>query len=367
MDWVALHRRLARADPSGGLRWLTWLLTPPSLGYELAVRLRNTAYDAALLPVHRLSIPAISVGGLSAGGSGKTPLAAHLALQIAGWGGRPLLVAHGYGVPRTTRGVALIAPGVDSPRPQWRDVGEETLLLSRLAPGVPVIVTRHRERAYALARESGFDPTALVIDGGFQCRRLACDLNIVTLDSSTPPERGRLLPRGDLREPWGSLRRCDALVLHRAELCEDRGAWGRFLDRQAPAVRRAWCANRWGEPAEISSGRVWAWSELREKRVGVWTALGHPEAFLRGLTSRGVEPIGPLLARDHAPFDGATAAQLCALARRERLDGFLITAKDAVKIEPHAGELPAMLVVPAQIDWVAGGAELLAMVRATLG
>lgn len=339
------------------------LLFSISLLYGTAVWLRNRAYDLRLLPSVRMECVVISIGSLSAGGSGKTPFAALLARLIVRIGRRPLLVARGYGAPRPSPYARLLSTGRPRARlaETWETVGEEAVLLARLAPEVPVAVARRREEAAEAAKGGECDPEVLVLDGGLQYRRLIADYSIILIDASNRPRRTRLLPLGGMREPWSGLRRADHIVLHRAELCRDRDAWERFLERRAPGRPRVWCENRLEIPYPLSFPDLpvlGGWAELAARRLGVWTALGHPEAFLSGLEIYGIRPVWTHLGRDHAAFGEREVDELIWAARREHLDGFLVTEKDAIKMEPMSGHLPPVFVVPATLKLGRGKAQL---------
>ncbi len=366
MGWVETHRRLSRGEPRGGERLLSALLVPPAALFGAGARLRNLAFDLRLASVHRLPPPwtVVSVGALAAGGTGKTPFAALLASRLRAEGTRPLLVAQGYGAPRREKRARLLfaGSGGHEPAETWETAGEEAVLLTRLAPEVPVAVAARFGDAAKVAAAVEEAPDLLVLDGGFQHRSLHADHRFVMIDASRPPSRARLLPRGDLREPWSALRRADRLVLHRAELCPDRGVWEAFLDRKAVGKERIWCENRLQAPVERTargSGRVWTWTDLLGKRLGLWTGLGHPEAFLQGLETMGVRPVWSRFARDHAVLDPRGAEALARIARERRLDAILVTQKDAIKIGHLVDRLPPILVVPASIGPVEGDRDRL--------
>ncbi len=355
MGWLEAHRRLARGEARGAERLLAVFLGPAALLYGGAAWLRNRAYDSGLLAARDAPVKVISVGSLSAGGSGKTPLAALIARRLHAGGRHPLLVARGYGAPRPRPAPCLVSRGAPSEAPLegWETVGEEAILLARLSPEVPVAVARRREEAWQAARELGIETDVLVVDGGFQHRRLKRDLDIVALDASLPPGRSHLIPWGDRREGWSSLRRADWVVLHRAELCAERTAWEASVRRHAGAVPLAWCENRLQTPRSLT-GEATGWEALRDGRWGVWTALAAPESFVAGLAARGVQPAWVHAARDHAPFGPEDGARLTNVARRRKLSGFLVTEKDAVKMEAQAASLPTIFVVPAELAFVSG-------------
>lgn len=353
MSLLALHRRLSRDEGHD----LDLLCLPPlaalSLVYRGAVACRNFAYDHHWLRERDAPVWVLAVGGLSAGGSGKTPLAAALAARILAWGGEPLLVARGYRARPTATTARCVSDGrallLDA-----RAAGEEAVLLARLAPGVPVAIARRREEGLAAAVALGLAPRLLVLDGAFQHRRLRADCTVVALDASRPPGAGHLLPWGDLREPWGALRRANAIVLHRAELCCDRGAWERFLTRHAPDRPRAWVRNRLGPARDLATGDELSWERLRPMRLGLWTGIGHPQALVANLAAASIEPVWTSLAPDHARVERGTAQSLRRAAATHALDAILATEKDAPKLETWRERLPRMLIVGAMLEWETG-------------
>ncbi len=372
MGWMETHRRLARRKARGAERLLEPILYPMSLLYGTAAWFRNRIYDLHILSSQRIGAAVISVGGLSAGGTGKTPFAALVAQSAHRAGCRPLLVARGYGAPKPRCGPRLLTTGREGTQPTetWESAGEEALLLARVAPGIPVAVAQRREEALAAARRAGIGVDALIIDGGFQYRRLSADLSIVMVDAAEPPGRARLLPLGDMRESWAGLRRAHLIVLHRAELCPERGAWEAFIARYAPAVACIWCQNLLGAPYPLADRRGaerLEWRDPPGKRWGVWTALGHPESFLQGLQRRAIKAAWVRTVRDHAGFGPPQVTQLRRAAREEHLDGFLVTEKDAVKIEPLVDQLPPIFVVPAYVSLATGEAELQDALTRVLG
>ncbi len=356
MSWIDTHRHLARGETRGAEGVLGCALVPLSALFGAGVAVRTWAYNWRLLPVHRLGAgwTVISVGALAAGGTGKTPFAAYLARRLRAAGLRPLLVSQGYGAPQRDRGARLISPGrmARGLAEGWETAGEEAVLLARLAPEVPVAVAARYEDAATVVGGMELAPRLLVMDGGFQHRHLHQDVRFVLLDAASHPAGAHLLPRGDLREPWGALRRASWIVLSRAELCPDRSAWEELIARRAPERPHFWCENRIGAPHLLSAtqpAESQIWADLIGKRLGIWTALGHPEAFVRGLDRLGIRPVWQHYARDHAPFGRREVDELVRVAREKRLCAFLVTRKDAVKMEAYADRLPPVLVVPAEV------------------
>lgn len=421
MSWPERHRRLARGEESGRDHVWSCLLRPWSWLYRGYAAGRNAAYDAGLLPIREADVPVVSVGSLSAGGTGKTPLLALLGNHLHAAGRRPLLVVRGYRAPAGSRRARLVSRGAgghgdhrgagvgtgghgdrrsagvgaggygdrrgagpgadrDTGGGTYLDAGDEAVLLSRLAPHCAVAVARRREEALEAARAGGAAADILLLDGAFQHRRLARSLDIVSLDVSRPPSAARLLPWGDFREPWSSLRRAHEIVLYRAEACADRDAWQQWIARWAPQAGVAWCSSELGTPyalgarASLAGGqgdsgdatgaatggdgsravtgsgpRALSWERLRGRRVGVYAGIGAPETFLAAVRAHGVDPVWTRLVADHAPFGSAQARSLAAEVARAKLDHVLVTEKDAVRMEAQSGELDAVAVVPAKL------------------
>ncbi len=358
MNLVETHRRLARGEINGFDRLLWAGLWPLSLLYGAGAGLRNLAYDLGLLKSCRVAPFVISVGSLAAGGAGKTPLTACLANRLFQENISPLIAATGYGaITRRNETRLLSASSLKTGDEDWTTAGDEAILLRQMAPNIPLVVGRKRETAAAIALGHNLNPKVIILDSGFQYRRLHRDFNIVLLDVSSPPEVSHLLPLGDRRESWGSLKRADFIVLHRAELCSDTTVWEKFLTRQAPGTEYCWCRNHlisWRLLAarEDDRGRLRAspLSELTGIRTGVWTALGNPESFVKGLIKEGINPVTAFFAPDHASFTPETVKQLITVKNEHQLDRILVTEKDGVKMEGWHKELQFVVIIKAELE-----------------
>ncbi|MBM4022938.1 MAG: tetraacyldisaccharide 4'-kinase, partial [Planctomycetes bacterium] len=213
-------RRLADGTLGGpgptALRGLLGLLALP---YGMVTAIRNLAYDRAVLPDHGAAVPVISVGNLTLGGTGKTPLVAWVARRLLAAGHRPAVVSRGYAA----------RPGLPS---------DEAAELGMLLPDVPHVAERDRMAGVARAVAAGAD--VAILDDGFQHRRLRRDLDIVAIDASDPFGCDRLFPRGLLRESRRGLARAGAVVLTRAGgVTPERRAEIRAAVEQARAGRPA--------------------------------------------------------------------------------------------------------------------------------
>ena len=313
--------------------------------YAAAIAVRNAAYDAGALPARRAPVPVISIGNLTLGGTGKTPLVAWAARQLAAAGRRPAIVSRGYGA----------AAG---------RISDEAAELALLVPGAPHVADRDRVAGARAAAAAGAD--CVVLDDGFQHRRLARDLDIVAVDATDPFGCGRLFPRGLLREPLGGLARADAVVLTRADAvdaatrrdiraalraaCRHRqpGVWAESQHR--PVALRRWTA----DPLELET--------LRGRRVAAFAGIGNPAAFRATLTALGADVVDFHALADHHDYAATELATLAARARAARADVVVTTLKDLVKVRRDEFEGVPLAAVEIAIHVTAGEAELVDLV-----
>jgi tetraacyldisaccharide 4'-kinase len=306
--------------------------------------------------VTRLDRPVISVGNLSSGGTGKTPLVRWVVSEIQAAGHRPVVAMRGY----------KARPG--RPSDEEREHREAM-------PAVPVVADPRRAEALRsfFVTPEGATRDCVLLDDGFQHRRLARDLDIVLVDASRPPDRDRLLPAGHLREPPGSLSRADVVVLTHAELVRPEEA--RRVER---AVREAagrdlvvaLAEHRWtgllrsDTPGDAPADLSW----LAGRRVVGACAIGHPEGFFAALDRAGARCVARVVRRDHDPFAPATVRRIAELADATRAEAVVVTAKDWVKLRRHAAMLPRPVIVPVLgLAFQRGACEVRDAVRSVLG
>jgi len=335
---------------------LRLLAAPLAPLYGAVVRARNRGFDAHPERAAHAAVPVISIGNLSAGGTGKTPLTLFLAegLEAAGW--TNAVLSRGYG---GRRDVDPMSVETDS---DPRQTGDEPLLMARRLGARRVVVGRQRHAAAlrALAQRPGL--RCLLLDDGFQHRALHRDLDLLVLDGVRRWGDGRMLPLGDLREPMDSAQRAHALVVTRAARVQDRAE-----------VEAWWARHGSGGPifwVDFALGNLRRWpAELPATEITgpafAWCGLGHPEAFYADLLLAGHAWTGSRSFPDHRGPSPADLRRLQAQARAEGAGWLVCTEKDAVKLGPeHARALDLPLLVAEQR--VAGGESLLVWVLAQL-
>jgi tetraacyldisaccharide 4'-kinase len=294
------------------------LLRGLSVPYGMLAAGRRRLYECGLLAGRSAGAPVISVGNITVGGTGKTPLVAWVVRQLRELGDVPAILSRGY---RAVDGLA------DEPR-----------MLAE-ATGAMVVVNPDRT---AGARQAIADGASVcVLDDGFQHLRLRRDLDIVTIDATCPFGYRATLPRGLLREPLSALRRADAIVLTRT----DQASPGALADIRLELARLApgaLLAESHMRPSRLCGfGAPPAGpDELRGRRVWAFCGLGNPEAFFRTLERQGADLAGRTAFNDHYDYTPRDLADLLARLRTAEADWLVTTAKDAVKLSDWAGKAP---------------------------
>jgi tetraacyldisaccharide 4'-kinase len=328
------------ADParqSAG-RWLA----PLEPLYAGAVALRGSLFDAGWLAVRRAAVPVVSVGNITAGGSGKSPMTAWIAERLARAGRRPAVISRGYG--GSHRGPATVVSSGDGPVVDAGIGGDEPVMLASRLPGVPVIVARRRIDGAQVAVER-FGARCLVLDDGFQHRALARDLDLVMVDAMEPFGSGRLLPAGALREPLSALRRATALIAHAPDgVAEPAGATAirEAAARYCPGapVLRSWL--RATAVIDPTSGTGAPIDAMEGMKMVCMAAIAHPGRFFDTARRCGTNVVGEFPFADHHPFTGADLDRIARTAR-EAAAGILTTEKDLARLGPEgARRLPGL-------------------------
>jgi tetraacyldisaccharide 4'-kinase len=292
-------------------------LNPLSAIYGGVVGARNALYDRGALRARRLQGGVVSVGNLSAGGSGKTPFVMLLGELLKAQGIKFDVLSRGYG--RRSRGVRLVDP---AGLPQ--EFGDEPLLIARKLQ-VPVIVGEDRYEAGRFA-ESRFGAQLHLLDDGFQHRALARDFDIVLV---TPQDANdRLLPGGRLREPLSALRRADAVVLASGASAEAFPVEGKLV----------WRVRRGIVPQNVPSRPV------------VFCGIARPQSFVLQLRAAHIEPVAEAFYRDHHAYGEKDVRELLELKRKSEAGGFVTTEKDAVNLGGYLAALEPLAVVPVKME-----------------
>jgi len=306
------------------LRAVLWCGVPL---YWMGVRFRNMLYRIGLKRTHRVSVPVISVGNLTTGGTGKTPMVAWLVQQLIDAQHRPAIVSRGYR--------SLDESGNDEKR-----------LLDAMLPGVCHIQSRDRVAASQEAISQS-DCDVIVLDDGFQHRRLARDLDIVLIDAMNPWGHGAMLPRGLMRESRSALRRADLLVMTRCDAVDAERL--QILKAELEAVSNAPVIASAFEPNRLvnSSGKVMAIESAHEFRIVGCCGIGNPHSFRRTLASIGA-PVSDdrlYVFPDHFHYGESDIHKLKQWALERSAEAIFVTRKDLVKLNvDRIGRIPVWAV-----------------------
>ena len=325
---VAL-RAVESEAPTAAQRVVRGMLALLSFGYGGLVRLRNAGYTRGLLRTERLPCRVVCVGNLTVGGTGKTPTVIALGAALSTSGSRVCVLLRGYR--REGKGVRVVSDG-GKVLLGWREAGDESILLARSLPGVPVIVGGDRVAAGRLAVER-FRAEVILLDDGFQHRRLHRDVDLVLLDAMDPFGGEWLLPRGRLREPISAAGRAQAMLVTRADQSGDLTGLRRRIGTIAPRLPLGWAVFRPDRLVELSSRQGRRVEELRERRVLAVSAIGNPQAFERTLMGAGACVAGNLAFPDHHAFTQEDGARMIREARAASAEWIVTTEKDAVRLD----------------------------------
>jgi tetraacyldisaccharide 4'-kinase len=288
-------------------------VNPVSAIFGAGVALRNALYDRGVFKIHKLARPVVSIGNISVGGSGKTPLVIALGELLQQRGIVFDVLSRGYG--RRSSEIAVVDPN-GSPA----QFGDEPLLIARKLRA-PVIVGANRYQAGLLA-EKQFSSNLHLLDDGFQHRRLHRDFDIVLLPAED--QRGTLLPMGRLREPLSALERADAVVMPDSA-------------EKPLQAKSVWRARRQIDIA--ADGRLMA-----------FCGIARPQQFFDSLKAAHQEIAGTLMFGDHHRYDQRDIDRLLDLKKQTGAAGFVTTEKDAINLGTLSAQLQPLRTATLRID-----------------
>jgi len=308
------------------------ILLPFSLLYGLGVAVRNLFFDIGIFKTTAAGVPVISIGNLSAGGTGKTPIVEMLALRLRNAGKKVAVVSRGYR--RQSTGYVLVSNG-SGPLTDVQKAGDEALQMAGNLDGVIVAVDESRVRAArTVARTLGAD--RIILDDGFQHRDLHRDLNIVVVTASEILAGEFLLPAGNRREPLRALKRSDIVIVTRwkdREEFERAAQKVKQFGKPVAGARIELCSFRTmsaNQPVELSA--------LSGKRVVAFSGIGNPDSFEELLASSGAVIEQHLVFPDHHWFTAADLKNISDARERSNAVFIVTTEKDAARMNAEAGE-----------------------------
>ncbi|MFC1676468.1 tetraacyldisaccharide 4'-kinase [Planctomycetota bacterium] len=339
-----MDQRAYREIISGQSRTVTalllrFLLRIPAIFYTAVIAIRNLLYSTGCLKTHHADAIVISVGNITTGGTGKTPTVIWLCNQLTG---KSAILTRGY---KSTQS------GKDEPA-----------ILAENCPDSKVIINSDRVAGAAEAIEK-FGANVLILDDGFQHRRLHRDIDIVTIDATIPFGYGKLLPAGSLREPITSLKRAHAVIITRSDQIEDLET----IEQKLLSVNEELIIARAIHKPKVArtiDGEQITLDELKGKRVFAFCAIGNPQAFFDTLTKLGTRIVGSKIYNDHYHYSNNDIDDICTQAEQLNADLVLTTQKDCNKIT--ASQNKAMAYLEIEMDIFSGAGQIRDLIETTL-
>ncbi len=341
-----------------GIFSLERLLVGISLLYKTGVRIRLAMYRSGILKSKKLACPVVSIGNITAGGSGKTPMALYLAQLVRDMGFRPVVVSRGYGG-QLKKSAAVVGDG----RGILMDAaaaGDEPYMMAGQKQ-FPVVVGRRRYDAGQLAVER-FDPDLIILDDGFQHLALSRDLNLVLFDYDRPLGNGRMLPAGRLREtPDMARKRIHAIVFTRCPKFTSDGLGPEpFLDALGKGGLKipffytrhsAFLSGYYPESSQaaaVSPGRLGA---LKGRKAVLFSGISQNQSFRETVAHSGIKVLTHLEFVDHYRYNRSDFLRIRRTAADLSADLILTTEKDWVKVESTFAWGKDLAVVGIQIGF----------------
>lgn len=343
MAIISGRRRDARASTA------RVLLRTGALGYRMAVSVRNGLYNHRVLKAYRADVPVLCIGNLTTGGTGKTPLVVWLCRHVKAKQLRCAILSRGY---KTQKG----------------ELSDEPALLAAQCPDAPVVVNPDRV-AGATEAISRHGAQILVMDDGFQHRRLARDLDIIAIDATNPFGYGRVLPAGLLREPIGGLKRAHAAVLTRCDQVPE-DVLSRIEDEIRQVNRNLVIARSIHAPTAIRTAQETdvPLDQMRDKRVFAFCGIGNPQAFFRTIERLGATVTGSCVFEDHYRYTADDLKAIREQAQNLKTTLILTTQKDWTKAV-KAGKMekePTMAYLAVDMRLTAGEESIIALIDRAL-
>jgi len=361
---VILERR-----EGGRANALKFVLGGFSRLYERAVQIRLGLYRRRILRPQELGCPVVSVGNLTVGGTGKTPVAEMLARELQRRGRRVAILSRGYkSVPRPFmqrlrnklfKHRDLFPPRIVSDGREVlldsRRAGDEPHMLAKNLPGVCVLVDKDRVKS-GLHALRHFDSDILLLDDGLQYQRLRHGIDVVLIDRQSPFGNERLLPRGTLREPPANLSRASYIIVTKSGPEPDEALLARLrtLNRTAAIIECSHAPRHW---EDLKTGAKFPLGHLRGRHVGALSGIARPESFEEGVRQLGAVVEVSKAFADHHRFTKKEILRFLEWCDRRSLDALVTTEKDAVRFPDIDQPQVPMLFLRVEIEILRGGSH----------
>ncbi len=324
--------------------------------------IRNRGYDAGILPIVNTGVPVISVGNLTVGGTGKTPMIEYLVRYCGSRRTKVAVVSRGY--KRKTQGLVVVSDGVRM-RCGAQEGGDEPVQIAEKFPDTIVVADEKKARGAVHAVKT-YGAGVILLDDGFQHRSLARGLDILMISGTSSLEGSLLLPAGMLREPVGSSRRAHMAIVSEGEFAEtNRAALRKVASIPCASIAFAVSGVRNFVTSELKNAGC-----MRGKRCLAFCGIAQPESFRKTIDSMGLEILDMVVFPDHHSF---TRSDMRELENRmtDAVDVLLTTEKDITRLRAFE-RLPAELSeklwhVEIEVEFLTGEEDLHALLKSTIG
>ncbi len=317
-------------------RALLWL---PVKLYEMAVRLRLLAYKKGLFKIRRLDALVISVGNITVGGTGKTPMVAYIGQYLLREGYRIAVLTRGYKRESKGRRVLHDSRQHTEKNLSYLEYGDEPLMLARLLPQASIVIDKNRYDSGRWVIEN-HGTEILLLDDGYQHLKVHRDLNILLLDATDPFGGAAIAPLGRLREPLAELKRADVVLITRTNKSLDKASTLRIIASHC----------RVGTPVfffstaivhfrNLTTGEIFNAAEFTGKKVAVLCGIGNPQAFVDDLCRLDLSITLENRCADHHAYSQNDVDTVIKAAQQGGVEIIITTEKDAVRLEAlqHTG------------------------------
>ncbi len=296
-----------------------------SLFYAVAVRSRNALYNKKLLPSYNSKAYVISIGNITTGGVGKTPLTMEIANYFLSLNKKVAIISRGYGASRSSGRPLLVSDGSGA-KYSASEAGDEPVWLAENCKGAFVITCKSRIKAEKFMRDT-LEPEVIILDDGFQHRKMKRDLDIVLVDAKNKFGNGCLLPAGPLREDLSSIERADKVIvvnkganlknaLKYCDYLKNKFKKDTYLCKIVPDVAY-----------NIMNGQILP----KGAKIMAFSAIGQPEGFYEFLKND-YKLISILEFEDHHAYEREDISKIICYAQEENIEHIVTTEKDAVKL-----------------------------------
>ena len=302
---------------------LRYALFPLAMLYWGILFWRNIFYTFGFFISRKLPTKVISIGNITAGGTGKTPAVIYLAKLFLKKGLNVGVLSRGYG--RKTAGTQLVTDG-EKPVDDWRNFGDEPTLIAQKLPGVPIVVDSNRHRGGTFLVKN-FGPDIVIMDDAFQHRAIERDIDIVLINSQDTRTEHRLLPYGFLREPWMSLKRADILIFTKSNIKKP----ATFLIAMAKQTKRPWFQSELISGLAISiDGKT---KEMKKgMKILAISAIGDNRGFIQTLKNTGFYIVDTMTFIDHYAYTQDDVEKAKKKIMNSTAEMAITTTKDEVKL-----------------------------------